>query len=74
MNVPCIIDDRDDESIGSKIKDVHIMGTPYVIVLGNRFENGIVEIEETKSCKKYEVDFEKVGMFLRNSGRFSFPT
>lgn len=74
MNVPCIIDDRDDESIGSKIKDVHIMGTPYVIVLGNRFENGIVEIEETKNCKKYEVDFEKVGMFLRNSGRFSFPT
>lgn len=41
------------------------MGTPYVIVLGNRFENGIVEIEETKSCKKYEVDFEKVGMFFK---------
>lgn len=65
MSVPCIIDDRDDESIGSKIKDAHIMGTPYVIVLGNRFENGIVEIEETKSCKKYEVDFEKVGMFFK---------
>lgn len=66
MNISCIIDDRKEQSLGSKIKDAYIMGTPYVVVFGNKFENDIVEIEEIKSGEKYSVTLKEIGMFLKD--------
>ena len=44
-----IIDDRENISIGSKIKDVKILGTPYMIVLGDKSNNEEFEIEKIKT-------------------------
>lgn len=60
-----IIDDREGYSLGNKIKDAYILGTPYIAILGNKCENDMVEIEETATGNKYEVKFDGIGEFLR---------
>ena len=50
--IGCILDDRENISIGSKIQDCKILGTPYVLVLGDKMEKDIFEIEEIKTGTK----------------------
>jgi len=47
-----IIDDRENLSIGAKIKDAKILGTPYILVLGDKMEGETLEIEDTKTGEK----------------------
>ena len=47
-----IIDDRENISIGAKIKDAKILGTPNILVLGDKMEGDILEIEDTKTGEK----------------------
>jgi len=44
-----IIDDREKVTMGAKIKDSKILGTPYITVIGDRQEGEIIEIEDTKT-------------------------
>ena len=48
-NIQSIIDDRENLSIGSKINDVYVLGTPKMIILGNRFDGINYEIEDIKN-------------------------
>ena len=48
-NINAIIDDRDDLTIGNKIQDVYVLGTPKFIVLGKNFNSEEYEIEDTSS-------------------------
>ena len=59
-----IIDDRENISIGSKIKDVKILGTPYMIVLGDKSNNEEFEIENIKTGEKTTVKFEDLSKFF----------
>lgn len=36
--ITAILDDRENLSIGSKMKDCKVLGTPYMIVLGDKTE------------------------------------
>lgn len=51
-NIQSIIDDRDNLSIGNRINDVYVLGTPKMIILGNRFDKINYEIEDTKTNEK----------------------
>lgn len=64
--ISCIIDDREDNSLGAKIKDAYILGTPYIAILGNKFEDNMIEIEETKTGDKYNVNIGEIADFLKN--------
>ncbi len=55
-NVNAILDDREDLSIGNKINDVYVLGTPKMIVLGNRFDGNTIEIEDTKTNEKITIN------------------
>lgn len=57
-NIKTIIDDRENLSIGNRINDVYILGTPKMIILGNQFdgENYIVEDTKTKEKKIVKID------------------
>lgn len=57
-NINVILDDRENVTIGSKIKDCKILGTPYLIVLGDKQEGDIVELEnmETGETKSIRID------------------
>ena len=50
--IPCIYDDRAHVSIGVKIKDVKILGTPYMVILGDKVGAGECEFENTKTGSK----------------------
>lgn len=50
--VQTILDDREDGSMGVKIRDTKVLGTPYMAILGDKTRKGEVELEETKTGKK----------------------
>lgn len=56
-----IIDDRENVSIGAKIKDCKILGTPYMAILGDKVEDGMLELENTKTGKKEVVSLGVIG-------------
>lgn len=58
--VSVLYDDRLDLSIGAKIKDSKIVGTPYVVVFGKTLDQDFVEIENTKTNEKTMVNIEKL--------------
>ena len=64
-NINCIIDDRIDYSLGNKINDVYTLGTPYFIVIGDKFDGNNYEIEDTKTNEKYIVDKNNIKAFLK---------
>ena len=54
MGIQVILDDRENISIGSKIKDARILGTPYVLVLGDKQQGENLEIENLKTGEKIQ--------------------
>lgn len=59
-NIQSIIDDRENLSIGSKINDVYVLGTPKMIILGNRFDGINYEIEDIKNNTITKVTIENI--------------
>ena len=51
-NINAILDDRNNLSLGNRINDVYVLGTPKMIVLGNKFDGNSFEIEDTKTGEK----------------------
>ena len=47
-------------SMGAKIKDCKILGTPYMVILGDKVEEGKAEVENTKTGKKEILDINKI--------------
>lgn len=58
--IETILDDRKDTTIGSSIKDCKILGTPYMIVLGDKVKENEIEIECVKTGIKTIIEKEKV--------------
>ncbi len=57
-NIGAILDDRENITMGAKMKDCKILGTPYLIVIGDKTENDQFELEYTKTGEKSVVNFE----------------
>lgn len=47
-NTDVIIDDRENMTLGNRINDVSLHGTPKLVVLGNRYDGINYEIENLK--------------------------
>ena len=60
LNGKAIIDDREGISFGAKIKDCKILGTPYIAILGDKVEDGKVELEDIKTGEKQIVSIDEV--------------
>lgn len=58
--IESILDDREVGTIGSKIKDCRVFGTPYMIVLGDKVEAGKIEIENVKTGEKEILTLEEL--------------
>lgn len=63
--VKTILDDRADISIGAKIKDCKLLGTPYLVVLGDKMENDILEIEDVKTGEIIKTKIDDLYQFLK---------
>lgn len=64
-NIPVIIDDRENLSLGSRINDVKLLGTPYMIVLGNKYNGKEYNLENNKTGKIISADFNNLINILR---------
>lgn len=64
QGIKCIIDDRIGYSLGNKINDVYTLGTPYIIVIGNKFDGINIEIEETKTGNKELININDIDNYL----------
>lgn len=58
--VSTILDDRENLSIGNRINDVYILGTPKMIILGNQFDGNHYVIEDTRTKEKKSVKYEEL--------------
>lgn len=59
-NIPSILDDRENLSIGNRINDVYVLGTPKMIILGNQFDGVNYTIEDTKNGNKVVSEFDNL--------------
>ncbi len=64
--IASILDDRENVTIGSKIKDCKILGTPYLIVLGDKQEGDIVELENVKTGDKRIIKISNIIEDIKN--------
>ena len=55
-----ILDDRENMSMGVKIKDSKILGTPYMVILGDKVEDGKAEVENTKTGEKEVLEISQI--------------
>lgn len=66
IGIKAIIDDRTNISIGAKIKDCKVLGTPYMVVLGDKVETGKMEFEDLKTGEKEIISKEELIKKLEN--------
>lgn len=67
--VEVILDDR-DASLGFKMKDFELIGIPYIMIVGRRANEGIVELKDRMTNEKIELPYleaiEKIKEAVRN--------
>ena len=51
-NIDVILDDREKITLGAKIKDCKILGTPYLLVIGDKTDGTNFELENIKTNEK----------------------
>ena len=57
-NIPVLFDDRNELSIGAKIKDSKIVGIPYCAVLGKTLDDNKITIENNKTGETIDVKLD----------------
>ena len=58
--IGAIIDDRENVTMGAKIKDCKVLGTPYLVVIGDKQEGEMLEIENIKSGEKINLTISEL--------------
>ena len=59
-NIGAIIDDRENITIGAKMKDCKVLGTPYLVVIGDKQEGENIELENMKTGEKEVLTIEQL--------------
>ena len=58
--IETILDDREYITMGAKIKDCKILGTPYLIVIGDKQEGDKLEFENMNTGEKSNLTIEEI--------------
>jgi prolyl-tRNA synthetase len=58
LHVEVVLDDR-DERPGFKFKDWELIGLPFMVIVGKRAAEGIVEFKDRATLEKKEVTIEE---------------
>lgn len=64
-NIEVLFDDRTDASIGAKIKDSKVVGTPYTVVFGNSLNEGRLEVENNATGEKSFMNIDEFVEFCK---------
>ena len=60
LGIGAILDDREKMSMGAKIKDTKILGTPYMVVIGDKTEGENLEIENNLTGEKITITIDDI--------------
>ena len=63
-DINVILDDRENVTIGAKIKDAKILGTPYIVVIGDKQEGEKIELENNLNGEKIETTIGNIETLL----------
>lgn len=64
IGIDCIIDDRENYSIGNRINDTYVLGTPYFTVIGDKFDNTNIEIEESLTGNRETIEIDNINDYF----------
>ncbi len=65
-NIGAILDDRESVTLGVKMKDAKVLGTPYLVVMGDKQEGEMLEVESMATGeRKMMTKEELIQSFLR---------
>lgn len=68
--IDVLYDDRVNLSIGAKIKDCKVTGTPYFAILGNKLNENIIEVESSLTGDKIQLSLEEfINLFEKYQNR-----
>lgn len=59
-NIGVILDDREIITMGAKIRDCKVLGTPYLLVIGDKTDGTMLELEHIKTGEKTPVTLEEL--------------
>ena len=65
QGINVIIDDREKVTMGAKIKDSKILGTPFITVIGDRQVGEMIELEDAKTGETKTVTIEELIAILK---------
>lgn len=58
--IDAILDDRENLNMGAKIKDCKILGTPYLVVIGDKQEGENLELENVKTGERTTITINEL--------------
>ena len=61
-----VLDDRENITMGAKIRDGKILGTPYLLVIGDKTDGTTFELENIKTGEIYSVSTNELIEKLKN--------
>lgn len=65
IGINVILDDRENLTIGTKIKDSKVLGTPYLVVIGDKTEGEDLIIENNLTGEKIKAKLNEVEKILK---------
>ncbi|KIW82258.1 proline-tRNA ligase [Fonsecaea pedrosoi CBS 271.37] len=65
-NVDVVLDDRQEQGMGWKLKDADVIGYPVIVVVGKGFDQGKVEVQCRRLKVKEEVDISDAVGFVHD--------
>lgn len=60
-----LLDDRQEQGLGWKLKDADVIGYPVIVVLGKGFDGGMVEVQCRRLKVKQDVELDRAVEFVR---------
>lgn len=64
-NINAILDDREFVTMGAKMKDCKILGTPYLVVIGDKQEGDMFELENIATGERKMVNQDELIKILK---------
>ena len=64
-NINAILDDREFVTMGAKMKDCKILGTPYLVVIGDKQEGDMFELENIATGERQIVNQDELIKILK---------
>jgi prolyl-tRNA synthetase len=61
-----MFDDRKSVSPGVKFNDAELLGMPWIVVVGKKLAEGLVEVKNRKTGERQDVEVSKIVSHLKS--------